>query len=360
MRGKKVFVAMSGGVDSSVSAALLKDAGYDVTGVFIRVWESPLLDCNWPTEREDARKVAAHLGIPFSTVDLSEEYKQGVVDYMIDEYKAGRTPNPDVMCNSQVKFGAFFKLAMERGADIIATGHYAQVVEENGQYKMLSGVDEGKDQTYFLWKLGQEELSKTFFPVGGYKKSKVRELARKFNLPVAEKKDSQGVCFLGQLDMREFLKHFIETKEGDVLDTSGKVIGKHEGALLYTKGQRRGFSVDAQSPNQEPLFIVDRDIEANTITVGPKKNEIEEHATQKVELEDVNWITDKPVEGNHRCRFRHLQELRGCEVVVEGEKAFVVFDEPQNAVSPGQSLVMYSTDDDQYCIGGGVISTVIS
>lgn len=396
MKGKKVIVAMSGGVDSSVSAALLKDAGYDVTGVFIRVWESPLLACTWPTEREDARKVASHLGIPFSTVDLADEYKKGVVDYMIEEYKAGRTPNPDVMCNHHVKFGAFLTLAIGRGADMIATGHYAQVIEDNEEYKMLSGVDEGKDQTpvvefseenslrgklisktdettyrllsgidegkdqtYFLWKLGQAELSKTLFPVGGYNKSEVRELARKFNLSVAEKKDSQGVCFLGELDMREFLKNFIETKVGDVLNTEGKVIGRHEGALLYTQGQRRGFVVNAESPHQEPLFVVDRNVEANTITVGSKKTELEKHAVRTVVLGDVNWIGKKAEIGTYQCRFRHLQKLRPCKVSFEGDSVVVEFIELQNAVSPGQSLVLYSGKDSRNCIGGGVISTVL-
>ena len=349
---KKVFVAMSGGVDSSVSAALLKEAGYDVTGVFIRVWTPPFLECDWPTEREDARRVAAHLGIPFSTVDLADAYKEGVVDYMIEEYKNGRTPNPDVMCNSRVKFGAFLKIAQERGADFIATGHYAQVKENGGIFEMYSGVDDSKDQTYFLWKLGQKELSQTLFPVGGMKKSEVREIAERFDLPVAKKKDSQGVCFLGQLDMRDFLKRFIETEEGSVLNMNGDVVGTHEGALLYTRGQRRGFDITKNTPDQEPLFVIDKDINANTVTVGTKEEEVEHFPVAQVTLTDINMIEDKIENGAYRCRFRHRQEKHSC--VYENE--VVRFGAPQDAVGIGQSLVLYT--ENEKCIGGGVINEI--
>lgn len=350
---KKVIVAMSGGVDSSVSAALLKEAGYDVTGVFIRVWVPPFLECDWPTEREDARRVAAHLGIPFSTVDLEQEYKEGVVDYMIEEYRNGRTPNPDVMCNSCVKFGAFLKYAKEAGADYIATGHYAQVKENDGVYEMYSGVDSNKDQTYFLWKLGQDELKHTLFPVGGMKKSKVRELAEKFELPVAQKKDSQGVCFLGHLDMRDFLKRFIETEKGDVLDTEGNVIGEHGGALLYTRGQRRGFTITKNSPDQEPHFVVDKDAENNTITVGTKEEERKDFGVNKVVLGDINKIEGEISNGTYLCRFRHRQTPHGCSYV----DGVVTFDTPQDAVGIGQSLVLYT--DEGKCIGGGVIDAIL-
>lgn len=349
---KKVFVAMSGGVDSSVSAALLQKAGYDVTGVFIRVWTPPFLTCDWPTEREDARRVAAHLGVPFSTIDLADEYKKGVVDYMIDEYKKGRTPNPDVMCNAKVKFGSFLQEAIKRGADYIATGHYAQVCDKKGIYEMRLSVDDDKDQTYFLWKLGQKELSKTLFPIGGMHKSDVRALAKEYGIPVAGKKDSQGICFLGDVDMKDFLTRYIETREGDVLNVAGEVIGTHEGALLYTRGQRRGFRITKNEPNQQPLFVIRKNIDENTITVGTKQEEIDQFGVKQVRLTDSNEIAGQITPGNYMCRFRHRQSLRPCHY----ENGVITFNSPQDAVSVGQSLVMYSGTQ---CVGGGVVDELI-
>ena len=238
-RNRKVYIGMSGGVDSSVSAALLKKAGYDVTGVFIKVWQPDWINCTWKEDRMDAMRVAALLDIPFITLDLEKEYKEEVVDYMISEYRAGRTPNPDVMCNRYVKFGGFYDWAMKQGADYVATGHYAQVIDG----KLIAGNDKNKDQTYFLWTLNKEQLSKTIFPVGNIEKPEVRKLAKKFNLPNAEKKDSQGLCFIGKIDIKEFLSHYIDSKRGNVLNIEGEVIGEHDGSFFFTIGERHGFNI---------------------------------------------------------------------------------------------------------------------
>lgn len=365
---KKVYIGMSGGVDSSVSAALLKRAGYDVTGVFIKVWQPDWLECNWREDRRDAMRVAAHLGIPFVTHDLEKEYKKDVVDYMIDEYKAGRTPNPDVMCNKSVKFGAFYDWAIANGADYVATGHYAQIMNrvecrkvegegENGSAKDLNLVvsaDENKDQSYFLWTLRTEQLSKVLFPIGDMTKPEVRELARKFKLPTAEKKDSQGLCFIGKVDMKEFLSHYIETKQGDVLDENGKGIGTHPGALLFTIGERHGFVVNKKTPTEKPYFVVAKDNKKNTITVSDRDVRMHDSLSQKIEICNTNWIGGTPIIGKKysgRSRYRQPLENLVIEKIIGGG-AVVAFDRIQSTITPGQSIVIY---DGQVCMGGGVI-----
>lgn len=353
----KVFVGMSGGVDSSVSAYLLKKAGHDVTGVFIRVWQPEGGECTWKDERRDAMRVAAHLDIPFVTLDLRDAYKRGVVDYMIAEYKAGRTPNPDVMCNRQVKFGAFSDWAKKQGGDFVATGHYAQIKE--GQ--MCEGADANKDQSYFLWTLAKDELQYVMFPVGHLQKSEVRTIAEKAKLPVFDKKDSQGVCFIGHIDMKEFLKGYIETKNGDVLDIQGQVIGKHEGALLYTIGERHGFTIFKQKTDQKRLYIVAKDIEANTLTVsdtvsaedtdlksGESKTEI--HITDVVlrtEIEQLKHLECRTRYRQKRIPIQSIKKIQG----KTGTELTVVLTENQ-LVSSGQSMVLY---DGEVCVGGGVI-----
>src|SRR5258706_6959399 len=249
---KKVFVGLSGGVDSSVSAALLKEAGYDVTGVFIKVWQPDFFECTSKDDRLDAMRVCAKLGIPFKTLNLEKEYKKEVVDYMISEYKKGNTPNPDVMCNKEVKFGAFLRFAIKMGADYVATGHYARNIfnKKTGLYELCKSEDSDKDQSYFLWTLGQKELKRTLFPVGGYKKKYVRKLAEKFDLITANKKDSQGLCFVGKIDMKEFLMHFIKEKPGNVADERGNIIGNHNGVFFYTLGERHGFNISKKTNNQ--------------------------------------------------------------------------------------------------------------
>lgn len=353
-----VFVGMSGGVDSSVSAYLLKEAGFRVVGCFITAWQPPFLDCSMEDERQDAMQVAAKLGIEFKTVDLASEYKERVVDYMIREYEEGRTPNPDVMCNGEIKFGAFYDQAMADGADYVATGHYAQIKKskvesEKCKVQMLAGVDEHKDQTYFLWQIPAERLEKTLFPIGHLEKARVRELAADAELPVAGKKDSQGLCFLGQVDMRTFLQQFIETENGDVLNEAGDVIGSHEGSALYTIGQRHGFQIQKKTPDSGPWYVVDKNTDNNTVTVT-EDNE-KGGATYNcvsVALTETNWLSDVP-EGAYQARIRYNQPLQACAVSVTDDEVKVRFDQPLRAVACGQSCVIY---DGQQCLGGGIIS----
>ena len=369
-KGKRVFVGMSGGVDSSVSAALLQKAGYEVTGVFIKVWQPEWLTCTWREDRRDAMRVAARLGISFVTLDLEKEYKEEVVDYMIAEYKAGRTPNPDVMCNRYVKFGGFFEWAMRQGADYVATGHYAHIRQkseirnskqirnrkseiENVEecHELIVSKDVNKDQTYFLWTLTQEQLAKTLFPVGGMDKTEVRKLAASFKLPTAEKKDSQGLCFIGKIDVKEFLSHYIPAKKGDVLDAAGQVIGTHEGACFYTIGERHGFTITKKTPQDEPVYVITKNIEANTITVASRDAHDElPGARTIVRLRDVNWNQGQLILSRDlkaRTRYRApLQDVRGVS------QDTIEFRTPQSTISPGQSLVVYDGD---VCLGGGII-----
>ncbi|MFC1731925.1 tRNA 2-thiouridine(34) synthase MnmA [candidate division KSB1 bacterium] len=376
-KDKTVFVGVSGGVDSSVSAALLKEEGYNVVGVFIKVWQPDFLPCEWEKERIDAIRVCVRLDIPFMTLDLEKEYKEEVADYMISEYKIGRTPNPDVMCNKYIKFGSFLSFAKENGADYIATGHYARIVEskklkvttlfplvrsslgnkkcpcgesKNGsEFKLLQGVDDNKDQTYFLWTLTQKELGSVLFPVGKYKKDKVRKLAKKYDLLTAEKKDSQGICFLGQVDLEEFLGHYLDLKEGEVLNTKGEAVGVHSGAEIYTMGQRHGFTIDEKDTEREPYYVVSKDIEKNTVTVSHEQND-KDFNKKEISLEGVNWITSAPKEGKeYTARIRHRGELHPC--TVSGNS--VSFKEPQYGLAVGQSLVLF---DEEECIGGGIVS----
>ncbi len=362
---KKVFVGMSGGVDSSVSALLLKLAGYDVTGVFIKVWqpESEHLDitCTWKEERRDAMRVAAVLDIPFLTFDFADRYKKEVVDYMIDEYRKGRTPNPDVMCNRQVKFGSFLDEALRQGADYVATGHYAQnIVNADGEHEVFElheGHDANKDQSYFLWTLNQKDLEHVLFPIGHLDKPDVRELAEKHGLPVFDKKDSQGICFLGHVDMKEFLKEYIETTPGEVIDENGEVIGSHEGALLYTIGERHGFKLSISRPDDMPHYIVAKDIEANTITVVPQDVfQSGAYMPQSVLLANVNWTNDEPdFTQTYDARLRYRQKKQRCTIHKEYSGQYSVqFEEPQTAITPGQSIVIYNGSK---CLGGGILDS---
>ena len=352
----KVYVGMSGGVDSSVSAALLQKAGYEVTGVFMKVWQPDFLPCTWREERLDAMRVSAHLGIPLLTWDFEKEYKEGVADYMIAEYKQGRTPNPDVMCNREVKFGAFFRRAMKEGADFVATGHYAQVLfdKKGGKYVMKKGVDDAKDQSYFLWTLGQEQLSKTFFPIGGYKKSQVRALAKKFGLPVAEKKDSQGLCFVGKLDMKDFLAHFIEEKEGSVLNEKGEVIGTHRGVYFYTLGERHGFTVTKKGTDDAPLYVIAKDFERNIITVAPQTKKALECASQELRATQASFCSgvSPDTEKKYTAQVRYHGEQYKCKVTTVNENSFTLLLEKPAVFDAGQSVVLYDSEE---CLGGGII-----
>ncbi|MEI6553005.1 MAG: tRNA 2-thiouridine(34) synthase MnmA [bacterium] len=395
LTGQKVFVGLSGGVDSSVSALLLKKAGFDVTGVFIKVWQPENGDCTWKEDRRDAMRVAANLGIKFITLDLRDEYKHGVVDYMIDEYAKGRTPNPDVMCNKEVKFGAFMNFALANGADFVATGHYAQTA--GGE--MFEGRDGEKDQSYFLWTLKGEQLNKILFPIGHLEKAEVRKIAEKNNIPVARKKDSQGVCFIGHIDMKDFIREHIlantsgnisDAKNqkglavGDVLDTSGNVIGKHDGSLFYTIGERHGLALSTNSTNTPRYYVIDKDIEKNTITVAEKEQMKKDGAgaVEKLVFDDIHFIqegyrqqlvalvkrgddqitqsgkidektvnftnqgekTGDKIGGrgiNCLARARYRQKKEPCTLSYNNGKYEIVFARPQDGITPGQSLVLY-------------------
>ncbi len=363
---------MSGGVDSSVSAAILKDQGYDVVGVFIRTWHPDFLECNEEEERRDAMRVAAHLDIPFLTFDFEDVYKREVADYMISEYKAGRTPNPDVMCNQYVKFGAFLKKSLSMGADFVATGHYARlgrasvklkvpkVHKEKKLYKLdepyelLAGLDPTKDQSYFLWTLKQEQLSKILFPVGNLPKTKVRVLAKKFKLPVAEKKDSQGICFLGMVDLKDFLKHYIKEKKGKVVNEKGVVIGHHDGVVFHTLGERHGFVITQKGNNDKRYYVIAKDIRKNILVVSQNKKEIELNSKLIYKLENVNWISKSyPLKAkSYTAQIRYHGEFLKCQInCLDKNKAEVIFEKP-TMVAPGQSVVFYDMD---ICLGGGVV-----
>ncbi len=358
--GKRVFVGMSGGVDSSVSAALLKESGYNVTGVFIKSWHPDFMPCNWKDERRDAMRVAATLGISFLTCDLEQEYKKEVIDYMIEEYKVGRTPNPDVMCNKHIKFGAFFEWAMGQDADYIATGHYAQVFHKQDHNSLVVSKDTEKDQTYFLWTLTEESLSKTLFPIGHLKKKEVRTLARKFKLPTAQKKDSQGLCFLGKVNMQEFLSHYIEHKKGNVLNAKGEVIGEHDGALFYTLGERHGFHISHKSPDDRALYVVNKDLKNNTITVSDSPKSVQLKNTE-YQLDNV-ILRDYSPHTTLYTRYRYRQALfegRISDINKNNKNntCVVMSEHISETIAPGQSIVFYQeTNNGLTCIGGGIVN----
>lgn len=351
---KTVFVGVSGGVDSSVSAALLKEQGYNVIGVFIRTWTPDFIECTWRDERRDAMRVCAHLNIPFLECDAEEEYKKGVANYMIEEYKKGNTPNPDVMCNREVKFGVFWNFAKTHGADFIATGHYSTIERKNDfSFQLMKSIDDSKDQSYFLWTLTQEDLSHTLFPVGHLPKTEVRKLALKYKLPTAIKKDSQGVCFLGPLDMKDFLRHYIEPKKGNVLSNKGEIIGTHNGAVFFTLGERHGFTLNKHSDKDKPLYVVSKDIEKNTITVSTINNLDENKSYMTILCSDTNWIVGLPERNKqYTAQIRYHGEFLNCEIEMqEDSKAKIIFNK-NILVDKGQSIVIY---DDNICMGGGVV-----
>src|SRR6185369_4612717 len=320
--GKIVYVGMSGGVDSSVAAALLKKQGYQVTGVFMKPWQ-PFGEeeiCLWKQDREDALRSAAAIGIPLLTWDFSKEYKKSVTDYMIREYKDGRTPNPDVMCNKEIKFGLFLKGALKKGADYIATGHY---IERKGD-KLLQGKDNNKDQSYFLWTLTPDQIKHSLFPVGGYTKPEVRKLAKKFKLPNYAKKDSQGVCFIGPLDMKEFLTEYIKPKKGKILK-DGKEIGTHDGVYYYTLGQRHGLDIKLGGG---PYYVVAKDIKKNIIYVGTDA----EAVAKNTQVGDFNWIDAPkfPMSVDVKVRYRAPSVK-----ATLNKRGQLKFKNPERAVTPG-------------------------
>lgn len=347
-----VFVGLSGGVDSSVAALRLKKQDYNVVGVFIKVWHPDFMVCNWEAERLDAMRVAAHLEIPFLTCDAESTYRDAVAQHFISEYKAGRTPNPDVLCNKEVKFGAFMRFAKESGADFIATGHYVKRVEGESGAELQRGVDRNKDQSYFLYSLTQEQIDFSLFPVGDTQKEVIRAEASKAGIPTATKKDSQGVCFLGHIDIPEFLSHYVELIPGDVLDEEGNVIGTHQGTLVYTLGQRHGFTLNNNDTKREHHYVVLKDMEKNTITVSTKRHDL----TKDDFVTLTNIVLRSPLKVGDiiDAQFRYRQKPFNIKVVTKNDSAVtIVILEPTEQPAAGQSCVFYR---DNLCLGGGILT----
>lgn len=394
---KKVVVGLSGGVDSSVSAYLLKEQGYEVIGLFMKNWHDDTVtisdECPWLDDSNDAMLVAEKLGIPFQTVDLSEQYKERIVDYMFNEYEKGRTPNPDVLCNREIKFDVFMKIALSLGADYVATGHYCRKseFEKDGEtiYQLMSGMDSNKDQSYFLCQLTQEQLSKTLFPIGELQKSEVRKIASEQDLVTADKKDSQGLCFIGKVRLPDFLQQKLKPKEGVIVEVSseddiyneeelsfsskkeelqflskkykyrkdqGKVVGSHQGAHYFTKGQRKGLAVGG---TPEPLFVIDTDVNENVIYTGQGKNHpgIYRQALF-ISNDEVHWVRkdlaiDHGKEMKVKARIRYRQPLQEAVLHQTENGMYVVFETPQASITEGQFVAWYSKDE---LLGSGVIS----
>ncbi len=375
-KNKKVFVAMSGGVDSSVAALLLKKEGYDVVGVFMKNWGEPLGEgerCQWERDQKDAREVAAVLKIPFYTFDFEKDYKKKVADYMLAEYKKGRTPNPDVMCNKEIKFGLFLGRALKLGADFVATGHYVKLKSKNEKGKikiqLFQAKDKNKDQSYFLWTLTQKQLKYCLFPIGDYLKPEVREIAKKAWLPTAEKKDSQGVCFVGKFDFAEFLKKKIKPKKGKIIDIdSGEIIGEHDGVYYYTIGQRHGIGLKGglgKGGENSPYFVCGKDIKKNILYAAAGENNPALYK-KEIKLLGVSFINPNHFSNSREwflpvsARVRYRQPLQKASLFeIKNKKSNlknfkVVFEKPQRAIAPGQSAVFYLKSGET--LGGGIIS----
>ncbi len=340
--GASVLVAMSGGVDSSVAAALLKQAGLRVTGAHIVCWEG----CDLKEEKRDALRVALQLEIPFLSFDFREGYRERVFDYMIREYGEGKTPNPDVMCNREIKFGLFLEKARELGIDYVATGHYARLDRSGAKPVLSEAVDKGKDQSYFLWAIDELHLSRTLFPLGNYTKREVREIARSLNLPTADKKDSQGLCFVGKVNFGYFLRDYLPRHEGLVVNSHGKVLGKHDGVAFYTIGQRHGLGIGGVSP----YYIAARNIDTNTLVVGEGPNDPVLFKNE-IRVGSLNWLSEFRA-GNCEVRIRYRQPKVAARIEDEGNSLRVLLDTPQRGVARGQSAVFYLKER---VLGGGVI-----
>ncbi len=394
---KRVIVGLSGGVDSSVTAYLLKEQGYEVIGLFMKNWHDDSVtisnECPWLEDSNDAMLVAEKLGIPFQTVDLSEQYKERIVDYMFDEYEKGRTPNPDVLCNREIKFDVFMDIALKLGADYVATGHYCRKASEeiNGKtiYKLLAGKDNNKDQSYFLCQLSQDQLAKALFPIGELTKPEVREIAKQADLITAEKKDSQGLCFIGKVRLPEFLQQKLKAKEGNIVqipndfeqyhreipkfetkeeelqffatkytyeEDNGKIVGKHQGAHFFTKGQRKGLAVGG---TKEPLFVIETDVNTNTIYAGEGKNHQGLYRSVLfVSNQELHWVrTDLALKNGEEmkvlARIRYRQPLDKATLYKVEKGLYVEFEKPQSAIQEGQFVAWYANDE---LLGSGVIS----
>ncbi|GGE20647.1 tRNA-specific 2-thiouridylase MnmA [Marinithermofilum abyssi] len=351
----RVVLGMSGGVDSSVAALLLKEQGYDVIGLFMKNWDDTdeYGNCTATEDFEDVRRVCDHIGIPYYSVNFEKEYRDKVFQYFLDEYQNGRTPNPDVMCNKEIKFGEFLEKALQLGADKIATGHYAQIKQEDGTYRLVRGADPNKDQTYFLYTLGQEQLSKTMFPVGHLQKSELRRIAEQAGLPTAKKKDSTGICFIGERDFKEFLSHYLPAQPGEMRTLDGEVKGRHDGLMYYTLGQRQGLGIGGGGTG-DPWFVVGKDLDQNVLYVAQGHDHPALFSDGLIAV-DLHWVDRKERTEPFTCtaKFRYRQKDQAVTVYpLPGGRCKVMFAEPQRAVTPGQSVVFYQGD---ICLGGGII-----
>jgi len=346
---KRIYVGLSGGVDSSVAAALLKQQGYEVVGVYMKNWsrDLPGMPCPWKVDYQDAKRVAVQLGIEFKLYDFEKQYQQKVVDYMLDGFKAGITPNPDIMCNQEIKFKLFLDTALDDGADMIATGHYASV--KDGQ--LLMAADDNKDQTYFLYRVSQAALKKTVFPLGSYTKPQVRELARQFNLVTADKNESMGICFVGKIGIKDFLRQYVDEQPGAIIDQAGNRIGTHDGAIFYTIGQRHGLEVGGGLP----YYVTGKDMVKNEVYVTTDLQD-EKLWSRQVKLTSTHWIDNEPESKTKlSVRTRHRAKLTPVKLLnrLSNSQWLAELEEDVRALTPGQSAVFYA---DGKCLGGGIVT----
>jgi tRNA-specific 2-thiouridylase len=360
--GEKIIVGMSGGVDSSVSACLLLQQGYQVEGLFMKNWEEDDTEeyCSASVDLADAQQVCDQLGIPLHTVNFSGEYWDNVFEYFLHEYRIGRTPNPDIMCNREIKFKAFLDHAQMLGAQRIATGHYVRSRKHGDNFELLRGRDENKDQSYFLYALNQHQIGHALFPVGELDKTEVRDIARQQQFNVAAKKDSTGICFIGERKFRDFLQRFIPAQPGEIVNAEGRIMGEHGGLMYYTIGQRQGLGIGGTEPgNDEPWYVVDKLLESNKLVVAQGL----EHPLlfhSHCRITDLHWISQPVDQPGFTCsaKIRYRQQDSACRLVaIDHENAVVEFERPQRAMTPGQALVCYL---DEQCLGGGVIESAFN
>lgn len=355
----RVVVGMSGGVDSSATALKLKREGYDVVGIFMKNWDDTDENgvCTATEDYKDVQAVANQIGIPYYSVNFEKEYWNKVFEYFLDEYKKGRTPNPDVICNKEIKFKAFLDYAMDLGADYVATGHYARVErDDDGTVHMLRGIDSNKDQTYFLNQLSQDQLQRVMFPLGEMEKPDVRQLAEEAGLKTADKKDSTGICFIGERDFKEFLMNYLPAQPGEMQTLDGDVVNTHDGLMYYTIGQRQGLGIGGSKEyGNEPWFVIGKDLERNVLLVGQGFHHEHLYATH-LEASDFSFTVKAPAEAEFRCtaKFRYRTDDVPVTIKMNDDRteAIVEFDEPQRAITPGQAIVLY---DGEECLGGGTI-----